>query len=305
MSTANVSKLAIAWSFSPWGTGWSLSSPVMAGGAVYVSALRKSDNHMYLIALDPGTGSVLWNLYVGVNAPPALSGYTPPGPAVDNGLVYASYYSQSGGFTFVRIAAIDVASHLVKWTWVSPGASAFLGNSELAVSNGLLVLGFRDFVASVDATTGATLTYLLSNPSFPDRAMPVVFGTVAYMADEFMADSFPSALHAKNAKTGAWIWSNIGLSPNGVATWYANSLALSSSKLFFGANLAGLDIVHAVDTTTGGDLWYTLVDGRVYQPPAVAANTVYGKRSTRPRSLTALRGVESRYSAATANRSGC
>ena len=232
----NASKLTRAWSYA---TGGEVSSsPVVAGGVVYVGSADKK-----LYALDAATGARIWSY--------ATAGAVYSSPAVSGGVVYV-------GSDDKKIYAINTADGTLRWSYLTGGK---LATAAALVADGLVVMGSRDGnVYALDQDTG-TLEW-----SYNTWA---VWGAAAISGSTVYVGSDQSKVFALDAATGDLIWSA------GTGGRVRSGVTVSGTSVFVGADD---DRVYAFDAATGALRWKTAVlpaAGIVRSTPAVSGGVVY------------------------------
>jgi outer membrane protein assembly factor BamB len=101
----------VRWAVDVPADGW--SSPVVAGGKVFVTGTTAGGKSCHVLGFDADTGNLLWDTHVFDQGTPRKEGknsYATPTPAVVDGTVFAVF--GEGG-----IAAVDAADGTVKWTF--------------------------------------------------------------------------------------------------------------------------------------------------------------------------------------------
>jgi outer membrane protein assembly factor BamB len=141
-----------------------LSSPVVAGGVVYIGS---GDQNVY--ALDAATGAVKWTFATGdvVHASPAIA----------DGVVYIGSWDRN-------LYAIDAVSGRERWKYTTGNDTTIYNQvgiaSSAAVANGMVFVGGRDgHFHAVDARTGA-LRWKINNNGGWTIASPAVRDGVVY-----------------------------------------------------------------------------------------------------------------------------
>lgn len=141
----------VAWKVPTPGEGW--SSPVIAGGRVYLTAARDRGVACHVVCLDAADGKVLWDTKVfdqETRRKEGKNSYATPTPVVDGRAVYAVF---GGG----GIAAVDLAGKIL---WTNRDHRFYsrhgLGSSPI-VHGGLLIQAFDGSIEpgpGVDAFIG-------------------------------------------------------------------------------------------------------------------------------------------------------
>ncbi len=245
-----------------------LSSPAIAGGAVYVGS---ADHSVY--ALSAADGSVKWRYKTGaaVNSSPAIAAEKVFVASLD-GEVYA----------------LDAADGKLKWKFktvgerrfTAPGIHGAMPRTELmadpfdvflsspAVVGQTVYVGSGDHnVYAIDAETGA-LRWKFATGNVV-HASPAVVDGVLYIG------SWDRNMYALDAVTGALIWKfqtgDDTVSYNQVGI--ASSAAVANGTVFFGCRDGH---VYAVNAKTGAMRWrHDNKMGWVIASPAVDKGIVY------------------------------
>lgn len=279
-----------------------VSSPVVAGGSVYVGS---GDGKLY--AIDRETGRVLWTFDAG--SPIASS------PAAAQGMVFVG--TRAG-----RFVAVDASNGVQRWQ-VTTGAdlplpwgheSGDVYTSSPTYADGVVVFGAGDGnVYAVDAATGAVRWRSPTRGRV--RSTPAVAGDAVYVG------SFDGGVYAFDLRTGRRRWRfatagdtlhsedfgydrrSVQSSPaveGGVVyvgardgfvyaidaaagtlkwrfdhhiSWINSSPALAGGVVYDGSSDAHM--VQAVDAASGRELWRLATDVPVWSSPAVADSQVY------------------------------
>lgn len=146
ISSANVSKLGVAWTFPLTGAGANgrdFANPVVANGVAYLQ-----DGASNVIAVQSSTGKVLWShLYNSLD-------YGPNGVTIANGKIY--------GVTASGVFALEASTGHQVWydTHLATGKARFdipaqVAYGKVFVSSALTVGG--GIIYALDADTGATI----------------------------------------------------------------------------------------------------------------------------------------------------
>jgi outer membrane protein assembly factor BamB len=256
----------LAWKFKTGGRV--ISSPAVAGGAVYVGS---SDGNIY--AIDRATGTQRWKF--------ATKGPVHSSPAVANGLVYAG--SVDGLFY-----AVDSATGQEKWTFATKGERRFTAPgihgamprtermpdpfdvflSSPVVSGNTVIFGSGDQnVYALDAVTGKLKWSFATGDVV--HASPAVANGVVYIG------SWDRNLYAIDLASGREKWRYV----TGNDTTIYNQIGIASSAAVSGGRVfvGGRDgHFHAVDEKTGKLAW--TIDNRggwTIASPAVRDGIVY------------------------------
>ncbi len=171
---------ATLWTTSIFVAGSLLSSPVVAGGVVYVASTGG-----LLFAVDVADGHIHWTATI-----PKTFDLTVP--AIAGGAVYVS--ARQNDDTGV-VEAFDATTGTPRWS-ANAGSG---GISPPAVDQGAVYVAGADAFYAIDATTGASLWSTIGC-SGPNPSAPAVANAVVY------ADCH--GLTALDAATGATHWSS-------------------------------------------------------------------------------------------------
>ena len=176
----------IAWKTAVPAEGW--SSPVVAGGKVYLTGTTDSGKRCHVLAFDAATGKLLWDKEVfeqEVRRKETKNSHASPTPVVDGDTVYAVF---GGG----GIAAVSAGGE-VRWTdtRVNFYSQHGLGASPVVYKN-LLIMPFdgsspgpdkkvgwqtpweESFILALDAKTGKEVWRAKRGKSRIAHATPVV-----------------------------------------------------------------------------------------------------------------------------------
>lgn len=266
LSPNTVGNLALKWQAV---TGFSLSSPVLANGAVYV--IGRDDNGFFLVALSASTGDLLWKyrmasgagtpaivngvVYVGSDALYALNATTGAliwkysgvngTPAVANGVVYSG--------TERALYALNASSGALLWKYTGSGPL-----DTPAVANGMVYFGsINTYVYALNASTGAFVWSYKNTAEI--YSAPAVANGVVY---------FNPGLYAVDASTGALLWRKQG------DCQCIDTPAVANGMIYAGS-MQGWGGVAAYNAATGVALWTYVTGAGVYCSPAVANGVVY------------------------------
>ncbi|GAA0587414.1 outer membrane protein assembly factor BamB family protein [Actinomadura livida] len=252
----------------PSGDEYLVSSPVVAGGQVFVGSEKGN-----LLAFDARTGKPRWTYRAArriVTGPAAASGLvyalsqdgvlhavdartgrlkwqrtvgnTQADPIVAGGLVYC------GGDA---LNALDAAGGSVRWR----GAGA--GRTPAAAGGAVYVPGEKKLVA-YDASTGRARWTYPSPGGVQDAA--AANGLVCF------ADFQGEKVHAVDARTGKRRWTfDIGET--------ATSRPVITDRAVYAADYGGK--VSALDPATGTMRWQAQLEGQIQDNPVMAGGTLY------------------------------
>lgn len=206
----------VAWKVPVPADGW--SSPVVAGGRVYLTGTTDGGKACHVLAFDAATGRLLWDKEVFRQAPTRKEGknsFATPTPVIDGETVYA-VFGQGG------IAAVSAAGE-VRWTHttVSHYSRHGLGASPL-VYKSLLVMPFdgskpppdekvgwqvpweESFILALDTKTGAEVWRAKRGKSRIAHATPVVF---TLGGKDVLVSNAGDVLQGFDPATGDRLWS--------------------------------------------------------------------------------------------------
>ena len=218
---------------SPKGGG--MSSPVVAGGVVYVGS---NDRNIY--ALDTSTGDPLWQYTTG--------GLVYSSPAVAYGVVYAGSWDQN-------FYALDANTGALLWNYTTGGEV----RSSPAVVDGTVYFGSRDHrLYALDAHTGALLWNYTTGGEML-ASSPAVAGGIVYIQSA-------GTLHALDALEGTLLWSHP------VPGSGDSSPAVVNGVVYIGTYDGNL---YALDAVSGDLLWEYATGSAVRSSPSVANGVVY------------------------------
>lgn len=254
------------WKFKTGGRVF--SSPVVAGGVVYVGSL----DH-YLYALDATTGAVRWKF--------ATHGPVTSSPAVAGNRVYVN--SVDGSFY-----AVDAAAGKMAWKFTTGGERRFTApgmhgiqpptemvadpfdvfTSSPALSGSMVYFGSGDhFVYALEASSGK-LVWKFETGNVV-HASPAVADGVVYIG------SWDRNLYALDATSGKQLWKYQTGEDTKIynQTGIASSAAVADGTVFFGCRDGHL---YAVNAKTGEQKWsHDNKGGWVIASPAVRDGVVY------------------------------
>ena len=259
-----------------WMERLGVSSAAVANGIVYVG------NSFALTAADAVTGTVLWSFRTGNDA---------RDPTVVDGTVYFASKDKN-------VYAVDATTGALRWYFTTSGGSDGAVGSP-AVAGGVVYVGdAHGTFYALDATTGE-LIWKFAAGGWPVAA---VADGIVYVAG--------SAFYALDAADGTLLWSHPnGSGPpalwagsvyvtNGDGTfaldadtgdeiWHAptgsTSGAVVANGVVYVTSEQGIDSVtlHALDGSSGTELFAYTIDKYSVSLPAVADGTVYvGAQST-------------------------
>ena len=236
LNPTTVGGLTKKWTYQAEGTVF--SSPVVAGGVVYVGC-----SCSYLYALDAATGAKKWAYWTG-------GSQVTDSPAVVGGVVY---FSSDDG----TLHALDAATGMIKWAYQTRGP---IGNSSPTVVGGVVYFGSWDGnVYALDAATGAKKwAYPIGH--YVDSPPAVADGVVYVGSDN-------GNVYALDAATGAKKWAY--QTGNRVEA----SPAVADGVVYVGSVDDGT--LYALDAATGAKKWTYHTNGQMFSSPTVANGVVY------------------------------
>lgn len=247
-----------------------VSSPVLAGGTLYIGSDDKS-----LRAIDPATGAEKWAF--------ATGGFIRSTPAVVDGTVYFGSYD---GFFY----AVNAADGKLRWKFETGGERKFAARglhgakpkqqlipdawdcyqSSPAVVKGRVYFGSGDgCVYALDASTGALV--------WKHAAGDVVHASPAVVADVVYVGSFDRFFYALDAATGALKWKfETGADPeNHNREGIQSSATVADGVVYFGCRDFHL---YALDAATGEQKWKRKITW-IIATPTVRDGHVFGSTS--------------------------
>lgn len=206
----------VAWKVPVPAEGW--SSPVVAGGKVYLTGTTAGGQACHVLAFDAATGALAWDKEVFRQSPTRKEGknsFATPTPAADGDGVVAVF---GGG----GIAAVSAAGD-VRWTHttVSHYSRHGLGASPVRYKN-LVIMPYdgskpppdekvgwqvpweESFILALDAGTGAEVWRAKRGKSRIAHATPVVF---SLGGKDVLISNAGDVLQGFDPATGARLWS--------------------------------------------------------------------------------------------------
>ena len=278
------------------------SSPTILGGWLYVGS---SDGHLY--ALDRISGSLRWDADVGspINSSPGVAG-----GLVIFGSRDGTFYARDAGSGVERWRF--ETGELIPWEWGFEGWDAY--TSSPVVVDSVVLFGSGDgFLYALELASGremwrfGTGGRIRSTPAVADGVAFVgsadgrVYGVdvasgqerwryapegAALVSAEFGFDrksiiSSPTVsdgtvfvgsrdgfMYALDQSTGEFLWR-----ADHAVSWAMSSPAVSGAVLYSGTSDGAF--VHALDVTSGDELWRFIGNGYTWSSPAVANDGVY------------------------------
>ena len=207
-----------------WGSTW--TGPVVKNGILY-----ECTDDGYIGAMDAYSGMAIWSRQLGG------AGNLQCVPVVENGVVYATFYSIYGNSTLYALDALTGET-----IWEVEGSDIGLDFIEwmvLAYSEGMLYGGsYENYVWAIDASNGSLVwTYNASDWLFSGAT---VNGGQVYMAGYY------GYVMALDQYTGAFLWSTYVDGP-------VSSPPLAAQGALYMGTFAGT--MYCLDELTGAHLW--------------------------------------------------
>ena len=238
------------WEFRTWDAIF--SSPAVSHGVVYVGS---EDGALY--ALDAASGEKRWEFHTDAEISSS--------PAVSDGVVYIGSHDGS-------LYALDAQSGRPKWEFKAGGPVS----TEAAIAGDVVYVGSDDgHLHAVDIRSGqekwrfdAGGTLTIPAGRFDVRCCvtsPAVAGGTAYVGSD---DGHLYAVDVQNGVEKWKFWAGRGYF--GVRS----SPVLSGDVVYFGSG-APHRALHALDATTGRELWAFTAGGEVDDSPAISDGVVY------------------------------
>lgn len=169
--------------------GW--STPVVMGGQVWLTTATEDGHEFFVICVDAGTGSVLFNQKLFMCEKPevlgnSVNGYATPSPVIEPGRVYIHFGSYG-------TACLDTRTHKVLWEQNDLRCRHYRGpaSSPLLFEN-LLILTMDgvdvQYLVALDKATGKTVWKTNRSVAWNDENVP---GEMAREGDLRKAHSTP------------------------------------------------------------------------------------------------------------------
>ena len=238
--------LVTQWAQNGTGTGAELDGPVMADGILF-----STSEDGYIRARDPYTGEVLWERMLGGKY------YYTGTPAVDGGVVYATFYGTSGGYVY----ALDELTGNEIWSVGSSSGLDFNARVQMAAMDGLVYgAAWNGYVYALAESNGSVVW----NYSTGGMA----YGGVAIGGGWAFIGSLDGYLYAFDKDTGALQWSTfLGVGEITSAPLYAQG------NIYVGN---GMGSMFAVDAASGAVVWQTMMSASIsFSTPAYDGNAIY------------------------------
>ena len=277
---------------SEWGGGdW--VGPVFADGMLFSTTMDG-----FLRAHDPYTGELLWSRLIGDEY------YYTGTPAVEDGIVYITFYGDSGGFMY----ALDELTGTTVWSFGSERGMDLNARTPMAVSAGFVFgSAWSGEVFAVDADSGAEVWRYQTENFWPSGAAvsggAVYFSTgdgYVFALDEFTGQLLWSrsldgeavatpmcadgmlyigtvggSMYALNSTSGDVVWQRY------VGSVWLSTPAYGGSAIYFGATDNYYDgYFYALDARTGSTVWSAYVPSYIESSVAYANGYVFGTVAT-------------------------
>jgi outer membrane protein assembly factor BamB len=283
--------------------GRGLSSPVVAGGRLYVTACTGVDQErLHVLCFDPRSGTKLWERQFHATGPTQCNGKTcmaGPTPAAEAGRVFAL-------FATCDLAALDRDGNLLWYRSLSGDYPTIGNNVGIAASpvlhGGLLFVAMENvgdsFAAALDARTGVN-RWKLSRGAKINWTTPLVVEHDGRPAVVFQS---PDELTAHDPGTGKTVWrveaklasipspvagEGLVFAPGGASVairggeraWDSTQLqSATASPSFYKGRLYAVNsagIVICADPKDGTVLWKTRATGPHSASPVFAQDRLY------------------------------
>jgi eukaryotic-like serine/threonine-protein kinase len=250
-----------------------VTTPAIANGMVYVTGV-----HGELSALDVTTGRERWNVSIFVYR---------SSPAVANGIVYVG--SNNG-----NVYALDAVTGKTIWAYNTRGPV----DTSPTVANGILyITGSADggspqpnqTLYALNATTGKPI-WNSTISSSSDTSPCVTDGAVFVRGDG-------GQIYAFSENSGNEIW-NVSAGGGNNKLREPPSPLVKNGILYIGSNDGdGINTtlvfsIHAINSSTGSQLWTFTWEGQIAADPAISRNTLYVSSDNILYSLNATTGVQ-------------
>lgn len=239
--------------------GWSLTSPVVADGAVFVGS---SDG--YLHAVDARSGQERWRFLTG---DPSGSS-----PVVADGAVYIA---SNDGY----LHALDLKSGEERWTF-KVGESSAYASSPATSGRAVYIVGNDGRLRALDGRTGRTIWAVKTGGSGTENS-PAAGGRMVYVG-------CGRGLEAYDAATGKKLWTyrpwRQGVYPD----------LIVSDGMVYGRTGGFIQAVWAVDAQKGRGGWSLPSDWPASSSPAVSGGVMYFTGGSGAEDDRVLRAVDAR-----------
>ncbi|MBI4416075.1 MAG: PQQ-binding-like beta-propeller repeat protein, partial [Euryarchaeota archaeon] len=282
----------LRWSAGPYYVHrW--AGPVLSDGILYSTTLDG-----FIRARDAFSGGLLWERPLG-----ATDYYTGT-PAVEAGVVYATFYGPSGGFVY----ALDAVTGDTIWAVGPESGLDFNARIAMAVADGMVFgSAWGGEIYALDAASGAvvwtfqtgTLPFGGPTVSAGQVFMGGVFGTNVFALDEstgapicsaslddwqtspplfaqgnIYIGTYSGSMYAIDAFDCSLAWQSTGLG----ALVDFSTPAYDGASIYFGVFNPDFftGTYYALDATDGTTLWSTSIGGAIGTSVAFANGFVYG-----------------------------
>ena len=226
-----------------------------------------------LIAVDAGTGAILWI----TNYDQAISDLA-VGP---DGTVYAVSNGISGFDLVISILAVDPATGRILWITTAPGENAL---APPVVGGGLVYTHSKTAATAYDAQTGRLVwrTSLVAiDPCCGTIGDPVLAGGTLYVGGD------TDVLYAINAATGAIRWQH--QFPHTDLDGPGPRPAVANGVVYLSWPAGSTETLYALDAATGTTRW-SKAFARGLSAPAIGAGIVYVSERTTLHAVLAANG---------------
>lgn len=247
LGSANISKLALAWSTLPTPNtiNPAFAELAVANGIVYTTNPNTTPNTS-LAALNERTGKVLWQRQLSTLS---VNG----APAVANGVVYIS--------DGVNVEAYNATTGTPIWSVnIQPSSDVVVDSGVVYVQSSLGYPNGQSSVYALDAKTGKLIWSVVTQPLLHSSS-PTVANGIVYMGG---VDGTLFALDARNGKT---LWTAFLGTNNAIVT----APMVDNGRVYVEADSYGL---FAFNAKTGKQLWFAASDPYAGSP-AVAYGMIY------------------------------
>ena len=250
-----------------------LTTPVIVNDTVYATGV-----HGELLALYSATGRERWNASIFVYR---------SSPAVTNGIVYVG--SNNG-----NVYALDAATGKQVWIYSTRGPV----DTSPAVVNGIVYIAGsakggspqpNQTLYALDAATGKLIWNVTISGS-SDTSPCIANGDVFVSGDK-------GRIYAFREKSGEEIW-NVTAGGGNNKWREPPSPLVKNGILYIGSNDGdGINTtlafsIHAINSSTGSQLWTFTREGQIAADPAISQNSLYVSSDNMLYSLNATTGVQ-------------
>lgn len=238
--------LVMQWAQDGTVMGAQLVGPVMADGILF-----STSEDGYIRARDPYTGAVLWERMLGGEY------YYTGTPAVDGGVVYATFYDPSGGYVY----ALDELTGNDIWSVGMSSGLDFNARVQMAARDGLVYgAAWNGYVYALDESDGS-IVWMNNTGGMP-------YGGVAIGGGWAFIGSLDGYLYAFDKDTGALQWSTF-LEPGEITS----APLYAQGNIYVGNQMGSM---FAVDAASGAIVWQTMMSAPIsFSTPAYDGNAIY------------------------------